>query len=98
MRRHIARYEHLWLTAGVAWILANLVACSGPAALSIEAGTGPHPELPPARHALIPNINVAKAVGWRIGATPTPAAGTVVTRAAEWRRPRRGNQCPSAPG
>jgi glucose/arabinose dehydrogenase len=79
MRRHIARYEHLWLAAGVAWILANLVACSGPAALSIEAGTGPHPVLPPAQHALIPNINVAKAVGWRIGATPTPAAGTVVT-------------------
>ena len=58
--------------------LALLAACGGRATLPIAAGTGPSPELPPPRHALIPTVHVATAKGWPAGVTPTAASGTRV--------------------
>ena len=43
-----------------------------------EIGYGPSPQLPAPETSLIPTINVAKAVGWRDGATPVAAPGTRV--------------------
>lgn len=54
---------------------ALLGACGESAQLSVKAGMGATPELPPPNPSLIPTINIATAVGWPAGATPTPAAG-----------------------
>ncbi|HEX8850273.1 MAG TPA: sorbosone dehydrogenase family protein [Gemmatimonadaceae bacterium] len=58
--------------------LALLAACGGRATLPVSAGTGPSPELPPPRHALIPTVHVATAKGWPAGVTPVAASGTRV--------------------
>ena len=63
--------------------LAALNACAqhSPQAADpgIVAGSGPDPALPqPAKKALIPTVNTAKAVGWSGNAKPTPAAGLQV--------------------
>lgn len=58
--------------------LALLSACSQPAALQVADGTGPTPQLPPPATALIPTVNVAKAIGWPAGMVPEAAAGTRV--------------------
>ena len=55
-----------------------LAACGGPARLPLEAGIGPSPQLPPAEHALIPAVQVAKAIGWPAGLTPAAAPGLKV--------------------
>ncbi|MBT9594761.1 MAG: sorbosone dehydrogenase family protein [Vitreoscilla sp.] len=65
------------------WALATalglcLAACGDTAALTVAAGTGPSPALPAPRPSLIPTVNIAPAVGWPAGATPTAAAGTRV--------------------
>ena len=58
--------------------LALLGACSQPATLQVVNGTGPMPQLPPTSTALIPTVNVAKAIGWPAGVVPEAAAGTQV--------------------
>lgn len=58
--------------------LALLGACSQPARLQVADGTGPTPQLPTPATALIPTVNVAKAIGWPAGALPTAAPGTRV--------------------
>jgi glucose/arabinose dehydrogenase len=52
-----------------------LAGCGGGAALDPMAGFGPNPVLPAPQRALIPVVNVAEAIGWPEGRTPTPAAG-----------------------
>ncbi|HYC67066.1 sorbosone dehydrogenase family protein [Brevundimonas sp.] len=52
-----------------------LAGCGGGPALDPMAGFGPDPVLPAPQRALIPVVNVAEAVGWPEGRTPTPAAG-----------------------
>ena len=64
-----------WLALAAAWLLS---ACADVATLPIAAGSGPRPELPPPRTALIPTLNIAPAKGWPAGATPLAAAGTRV--------------------
>ncbi|UXH80878.1 PQQ-dependent sugar dehydrogenase [Roseateles amylovorans] len=46
-------------------------------------GFGPNPALPEPAKALVPTINVAKAIGWPTGVQPQPAAGLSVVRFAE---------------
>ncbi len=58
--------------------LALLGACSQPAKLQVADGTGPTPQLPAPATALIPTVNVAKAIGWPAGVSPEPAPGTRV--------------------
>jgi glucose/arabinose dehydrogenase len=48
------------------------------ARLSIEAGIGPDPELPPPDSKLIPTIEIAPARGWPEGAAPIAAPGLSV--------------------
>ena len=60
-----------------------LGACAESARLPFAAGTGPQPELPAPRGALIPTVNIAPAVGWPAGATPLPALGTRVVAYAQ---------------
>ncbi len=59
--------------------VSTLAACGEVAKLPVEAGMGPHPELPAPNVTLVPTVNTAKAVGWPEGALPTPANGLAVT-------------------
>ena len=60
-------------------LLCTLVAgCSEQATLPDTAGTGLKPALPPPNPTLIPTVNIAPAVGWREGRSPTAAAGLAV--------------------
>ncbi len=59
-------------------VLVLVAGCAGPAALPVEAGIGPHPKLPSPQKSLIPTVKVAKAIGWRGDASPTPAPGRFV--------------------
>ena len=60
-----------------------LSACHESARLAVLAGTGPTPQLPPPVTHLIPTTNVAKAIGWSAGGTPTAAVGLHVARFAD---------------
>ena len=53
----------------------TLAACGGPAALPPESGFGPDPVLPAPSRSLVPQVNVADAVGWPEGRTPVAAEG-----------------------
>jgi len=64
-------------------LLAGLLAgCGETARLPFEAGTGPHPQLPPPNGTLIPTVLIARAVGWPDGAAPTAPPGFKVTALA----------------
>jgi glucose/arabinose dehydrogenase len=61
----------------------GLAACAGSAHLSVSAGTGPEPDLPPPEMSTIPTVNIAPAKGWHDGATPVAAEGTRVVAFAD---------------
>jgi glucose/arabinose dehydrogenase len=65
--------------AAVVTAILLSAACAGPARLPAEAGIGPNPQLPPPEHALIPSIEVGKAIGWPAGLSPVPAPGLRVS-------------------
>ena len=52
-----------------------VTACSRGPDVSEEAGYGATPVLPEPEKSWIPTVKVAKAVGWKDGEQPTPAAG-----------------------
>jgi len=56
----------------------GFAACADQATQSVEAGSGPHPVLPPQVHSLLPTVNIATATGWPAGAKPVAAAGLAV--------------------
>ena len=56
--------------------------CGHTANLPVEAGMGPHPELPEPETSLMPAVEIAPATGWAEGATPVAASGLVVNRFA----------------
>ncbi len=58
---------------------ALLCACGDVATLTVAAGTGPSPQLPPPATSLLPTVNIAPAVGWAAGEKPVAAAGLTVT-------------------
>ncbi|WP_228260810.1 PQQ-dependent sugar dehydrogenase [Marinobacter orientalis] len=64
-------------------LLVLLSACGGHARLPAQAGTGSDPALPEPPGNLFPTVEIAPAVGWKNGATPTPAADMEVTPFAE---------------
>ncbi len=55
-----------------------LTACADTSRLPETAQTGPQPELPAPRSALIPTVNIAPAKGWPEGAAPKAAPGFAV--------------------
>lgn len=61
----------------------SLISCSQGTALPREAGFGPNPTLPEPDTSLIPEVNVAKAVGWSKGSMPVAAEGFKVNAFAE---------------
>ena len=66
-----------------------VAACSSTARLSVEAGTGPEPALPPPDRSLVPTVVVANATGWPEGRAPLPAPGAKVVKfAADLSHPR----------
>ena len=65
--------------AGMLVMMVGLGGCGEAARLSVSDGTGPAPQLPEPDPRLIPTVNIAPAVGWPRGATPTAAPGTQVT-------------------
>ena len=58
-----------------ATLLLSLVGCGGGEALDPMSGFGPDPVLPAPQRSLIPTVNIAEAVGWPAGQTPTAAPG-----------------------
>ena len=65
--------------SAIAAAVIGLVACGETATLTVDAGTGPQPQLPQPNKTLIPTVDVAPAKGWVEGTAPTPAAGLAVT-------------------
>ena len=65
--------------AGIVTAGCLTMACAGPAKLAEHQVAGPAPTLVPPDKALVPTINVVKAVGWPQGAMPTAADGLAVT-------------------
>ncbi len=61
----------------------TLSACGESAKLSISAGSGAHPQLPPPNPTLIPTVNIARAVGWPTNTKPLPVPGLSVNRFAD---------------
>jgi glucose/arabinose dehydrogenase len=65
------------------WILSVIVllasmpltACGDTARLPVEAGMGPHPQLPPPAHDLMTTMKIAPARGWPAGEKPAAAPG-----------------------
>ena len=64
-------------------IAVGLAACGESSTLQVADGTGPSPKLPEPNKTLIPTVNIAPAIGWANGATPTAAAGLKVAAFAE---------------
>jgi glucose/arabinose dehydrogenase len=55
-----------------------LAGCGEVATLKVSQGEGPDPQLPPPKKTLIPTLDIAPAVHWAAGETPTPAPGLSV--------------------
>ena len=64
-------------------LAAGLAACGESSTLQVVDGTGPSPKLPEPNKTLIPTVNIAPAIGWPEGATPTAAQGLKVSAFAE---------------
>ncbi len=67
------------LVAGVSTIATaiGIVACGTPSP-GLDPGIGTSPQLPPPSSSMVPTVNVADAVGWPSGATPTAPQGLSV--------------------
>jgi glucose/arabinose dehydrogenase len=70
------RFLSLALACAVALGLAG---CGERARLPASAGYGPKPALPEPVKTLAPTIDIAPAIGWKAGETPTPAPGLKVS-------------------
>lgn len=64
-------------------LAVGLAACGESSTLQVADGTGPSPKLPEPNKTLIPTVNIAPAIGWANGATPTAAASLKVAAFAE---------------
>ena len=59
-------------------VAVALSGCGDVAKLTVSAGTGSDPALPPPHPTAIPTVHIAPARGWRTGETPQAAPGTQV--------------------
>jgi glucose/arabinose dehydrogenase len=69
-------------------VLISLPACADMASLPVEAGTGPHPTLPPPNPSMIPTVHIAPAKGWPAGSKPAAAGLAVSAYASGLDHPR----------
>lgn len=60
-----------------------LSACGDTASLSVDAGIGPEPVLPPPNDSLLPTVNIAPAKGWPSGGKPDATEGLKVVAFAD---------------
>ncbi len=77
--RKLSAISGLILAAG----LLSLYACGERATLPVEAGIGPHPQLPPPNAGWFPTVDIAPARFWPPGGHPTPAPGLAVAAMAQ---------------
>jgi glucose/arabinose dehydrogenase len=76
----ITRIIGIALWGAVVIVLAGAIIARGDVArLSVQAGTGATPQLPPPEAIVLPTVRIAKPVGWSEGAAPHPAAGLAVS-------------------
>ncbi|HEX7441713.1 MAG TPA: sorbosone dehydrogenase family protein [Caldimonas sp.] len=61
----------------------GLTACGETAQLTVDAGSGPNPQLPAPTKTLLPTVHIAPAKGWSEGNAPLPATGLAVTAFAK---------------
>jgi glucose/arabinose dehydrogenase len=66
------------LNRSVGLLAAILAVCSQTLVHSADVGFGPQPTLPAPEHSLVPTVNIAPAIGWPAGVTPTSVPGTQV--------------------
>jgi glucose/arabinose dehydrogenase len=59
-------------------LLTLLVAACDSSQVPEQQTEGPNPTIPPPNKALVPTVNLARAIGWPEGATPKPADGLAV--------------------
>jgi glucose/arabinose dehydrogenase len=59
-------------------IAVGLAGCGGRARLSVAAGEGTQPQIPPPEKSLLPTLNIAPARGWPAGGKPVAAPGLTV--------------------
>ncbi len=71
------------LRAAILAMLAVSLAGCDSSALSEAETEGPNPTIPAPSEALVPAINIARAVGWPEGAAPKPAKGLAVSAFAK---------------
>ena len=62
----------------LAFVAIVAAGCGGTARLPLEAGVGPHPQLPAPEKSLIPVLHIAPAKGWPPGGKPMAGAGLAV--------------------
>ena len=75
----VKRLQDHKVATAIITIAVALSACGETATLPVSAGIGPRPTLPPPAQTLIPTVNIAPAIGWPAGATPTAADGMKVS-------------------
>jgi glucose/arabinose dehydrogenase len=68
---HRRRLGHAMLVLAI----ASIASCGEQATLPLRTGMGVSPQLPKPNPTLIPTVDIAPAVGWPAGATPTAADG-----------------------
>jgi glucose/arabinose dehydrogenase len=69
--------RHARLTLG-SLLLLSAAGCGDTAVLPESASIGPQPVLPAPHPTLVPTVNIARAIGWPAGRTPTAAPGLTV--------------------
>jgi glucose/arabinose dehydrogenase len=73
----------LVVVLGIIGAAVYIAGFSEHATLTVAAGTGPNPTLPPPDPRLLPTVHPAKAVGWAPGEKPNAAKGLQVAAFAE---------------
>ena len=73
--------QRRWFDDAAIGLIAALavagIACNEKAALPIESGMGPAPNLPAPKKSLLPTVNIAPARGWPQDGKPSPAPASV---------------------
>lgn len=68
-----------FLIVGTFTAILAVTGCAKPAKLTVQQGSGAHPQLPAPDQSLLPTLHIAKAVGWPSGEKPTAEPGLQVS-------------------